>query len=653
MAKKPLIINGAVGGQATDKKVGISQSVAYIQSMDFRKSPSQLSLLSRTARDDGNIVRDLVQNMIMDNSGTNYALGSQGYFYKRTTSGVWSSVGNLTTGGYFGLLYRQDQNAIYLAGSKSVSLYDPVSSSPALKPDFYGISQSTYNNTSNAGFNVNSDQAGGSQTTAILTGISESPTSLRYFQSDIEPLAKLSVYVVSKGTGNWTLTLHDGLNNVIATSTITNSNLTSGGWNDFTFSTQVRIQVAPAAQTYHFHITSTVADGTVSSTASNDLSTCDMQLWADRMAIPANGMHPMTTFQQFVCIGNEHYLSVWEPLGDPSPSNAEWQRHKLTFPPGYEVCGLAVFNEYLAIACEKTTTGMPTPQEGIIFFWDGLSSTYNYFTFVPEGSPYAIHQNKNILFYEAGGAWYAMTSVTSQPEKIRTLPFGENSYNNNNNSTKIYPYAATVRNGVQLMAWPSVSTNTNIDFGVYSWGQVDKNFPNSFGYSYIISTGSKTYSPSNNLTIGMVQNFGDNLFISWRDDLNGGYGVDVVNSNSKPVAYSTIEGLIYDGGYVGKEKEADYVEGTWLPLPDGVEIVLKYSIDRGDWVESERFSNTVTWQDGDGYARFDVFTDTENGGRFNEYQFGMDIYCDDTVVESPIITSVSSVIDTLGQEQLQ
>lgn len=652
MAKKPLIVNGLPGGWAVDKKVGIPGSVAFTQSVDFRKSPSQFTLLSRTTREDSGVVRDLVQNTIMDNSGAIYGLGSQGYFYKRTTAGVWSSIGNVSAG-YFGLLYRQDQNAIYLAGGKAVSLYEPVSSSPSLKPDYYNISASTYDNTSVAGFNVDSNQMNGMETTAIGTLAVENPDNIRYFQSDIEPLNKISIFIVSKGTGDWTLTLHDGLNNILATSTVSNASLSNNTVVDFVFASPVRIQVSPSAQTYHLHVISTVADGTVVSTAKNNLSTCDLQIWADRLVVPNNGMHPMTTFQQFVCIGNEHYLSVWEPLGDPSPSNSEWQRHKLTFPPGYEVCGLAVFNEYLAIACERTTTGTSTPQDGIIFFWDGLSSTYNYFTLVPEGSPYAIHQNKNILFYEAGGAWYAMVSVTAQPEKIRTLPFGENAYNNNNTTTKVYPYAATVRNGVQLMAWPSVSTNTNIQFGVYSWGQVDKNLPNSFGYSYVISTGAQTYSGSNNLTIGMVQNFGDTLLISWRDDLNGGYGVDMVNSSSKPAAFGSVESLVYDLGYVGKEKEADYIEATWLPLPDGAEIVLKYSINRGAWVESPRYSNTVTWQDGDGYARLNTFNSDSKGGRFNELQMGMDVYTTDAITSSPVVTSISTVVDTLNQEVLQ
>lgn len=657
--KRALTLTNFSGGWATDLKVGIPHSFAFSQSVDFRKSPSQITPLPRTTREDAGNVKDLVQNAVMTTSGLIYALGSQGYFYKRTTAGSWSSIGNISAG-YFGLVYRPDQDAIYAAGDKSVSMFSPVSGTPTLQKDFFNISQSTYDNSTDAGFNVDADQANSTNTTAILTSYVEGQAPQeRFFQTDIEPLNKISVYVVAKGTGNWTLTLHDGLNNQLATVTVTNANITNQAWLDFVFTTQVRAQVAPNAQTYHIHVTSTVADGTVSSLTTNDLGSCDLQVWADRMVIPHNGMHPMTTFQQFVCIGNEKYLSVWEPLGEASPSNTSWQRHKLTFPPGFEVCGLAVFNEYLAIACEKISTGSNSPQEGVIFFWDGLSSTYNYFLLVPEGSPYGIHQYKNVIFYYAGGAWYALGSVTSQPEKIRTMPFGENAYGNNNDGTVIYPYAATVRNGIQIMAWPSVSTNTNIQFGVYSWGQVDKNFANSFGYSYLISTGTQTYTAGNHLTIGMVQNFGDNLLISWRD--TDTYGVDVVNSNSKPAAYSTIQSLIFDGGYVGKDKEAEYVNGTWPDLPDGVSVVLKYSINRGNWVYSSGatsnaaggFTNTNLWQDTDGYGQLDIFGSDDKQGRFLEVQIGADIYCDDTVTTVPQITSLNLIFDDLTQEVLQ
>jgi hypothetical protein len=663
MAQKPFTQNVFSGGEATDKKVGISHSFANSQSLDFRKNPSQLTLLGRPTIETGKVVSDLVQNEVMTNLGSIYALGSTGKVYERSTANEWKQFGNIENTGAYGMTYRQDQDAIYIAGSNSISYISDVSKSPILFPNYYNISQSLYNNNDNTpGINVNCNQSGGTQTTAISGSFTESTTSKRYFQTDIEPLNRIGVYIKAKGTGDWTITVHDGFNSVLATSTVLNANVTNETWLYFTFDEQVRVNVAPAAQTYHYHITSTVAGGTVSSTSSNNLSTCDMRLWADRLVNTNNGMHPMAQIQQYIVIGNGRYLSVWEPLGDPDTSNLEWSRHYLQFPAEWEVCGIAQMNEYIAIACEKVSTDPDKdPQEGMIFWWDGIQKAaanvpigaYNYFTPIPEGAPESIHSYKNVVYYQAGGSWYAISTVDSQPQKIRTLPFGENSYNNNNNETHTYPYAATTRNGIQLMAWPSVTKNENIPYGIYSWGQTDTTLNNSFGKSYVTSNGNDKYTNENNLTIGMIKSFGDTLHISWRDSSseNIEYGIDVVNSQSPLPLYATWESLIFDNGYTGKFKQANYMNVTYLPLPDGVEIVLKYSIDRGDWVYSPRYSNTNLWNDQKGYASFSMGESTEQG-RFHEAQVGIDVYCEDGVYETPVITSVTMIFDDLANENL-
>jgi len=661
MATKAFVYKSFVGGQATDKKIGQANAFADSQSLDFRKSPSQMSVLPGTRRADGGVVTDLVQNEIMTESGRTYSIGSTGNVYTMSSAGTWSLFGNIGQVGTFGIDYRQDQNAIYIAGTTTVSSITNVSGTPVLNPGFYGESQSTYDNSSQTGFNVNSNQSGGTQTTAILTTYAEdTPSQERFFQTDIQPISKIGVNIVTKGTGDWTLVVHDGLNNQLGTATVTNANLTSGQVNYFTFSTPIQANVGPNnAQTYHFHLTSTVADGTIKSTAANDLSTCDMELWANRLVSTTNGLHPMQTFQQFECIGNGRYLSVWEPLGEPQPTtstsngqNQAWAQQKLTFPPGYEVCGLTVFNEYLVIATERVTTGDNTPQDGIIFYWDGLSDTYNYFTKIPEGSPQSIHEYENVVYYVSSGNWYAITSVAATPEKIRRLPGSENIYTSSNVTTKVYPYMGAVRHGVHLLGWPSTTANTEIPYGVYSWGKVDYSQPNSFGYSYILSTNSQYKTVSNNLTLGMVRNFGNILHISWRDGST--YGVDVVDANSTPASYAKWESLIEDDDIPTKQHQASYVEAKWLTIQDGVEIVLKYSINRGDWVYSERFSNANVWavDDAPNYARFDIGTDSVEE-RFYEVQCGVDIYCDSTVTTAPVIVGVSLIIDGLEQELLQ
>lgn len=1077
MSVKVVVNTTFYGGIATDKRLGPKASAAYTQALDFRKSPTQLSVLPKLTREDQGTVRDLVLKEVMTSSGTIYGYGDAGYFYKRSTAGVWSMEGKLTTG-TGGMDYRQDANSIYLTSSKAASLYNQLDSTPQLFPDYYGPSYSTYNNTDNMGFNVNAYQAGSTQTTTLGTTIIENNTSRRFFQTDIEPLVKVSVFVVAKGTGNWTLTLHDGLNNVLGTKTIANASLVNNTWVDFFFTAaanqQVRAYVAPNARTYHVHVTSTVADGTISSSAINNMSTSDLQVWADRFVVTNNGLHPMIRFQQFEVMGNGNYLSVWEPITDV-PTNIEWQRHRLKFPQEYEVCGLAVQNEFLVIAAGKTTVrNTSTPQEGILFFWDGTSNTYNYFIEIPEGTPYTLKSYKNIVYYVAGGAWYAVTSAQTQPVKIRTLPGSDNEFSgtppdnstsgivgtvsftssttwicpagvyfatveawggggggcgitgvggvggggggayassvvpvvpgtsysvaigaggvgstgtgtNGGNSTfntstviaaggtgsisttggaggttaastgdtkfaggagglgqgasigaggggeaggstsagnpggdgltsgplsfryglggsgasdggdggnggaidngipgtipggggggasrssgaartggsgasgavhitwgdvpltatlvdnftgtssipdatkwvsfgnyaqtngtlnlttntavsfngvnsilhydltgssmqtrlidagnqaltslevfpvlgqidssnqlywyvnqntikaakKVggvntflasatyiantfqylriregsgtiywdysldgviwlnfastvvsfsitrlvqvitidntsieastttcifddynvivtsdytasYPEMITVRRGVMMLGYPALTTNTTTNYGVYSWGSVDKNYPNSFGYSYLLSTGDQNFTSTNNLTIGMVKSFGDLMHVSWRDDLTTGtprYGVDAVSNSSPPAPVAIYDTLVVTNNYTAKYKSGLFVE-SYYDLPVGSTITLSYKIDQGDWTDDPiGYTITNLWQDQPGYARFNI--PDINGGRFRELQGRITVTSTSNVTRAPVVQEVNIAYDSNDKESIQ
>lgn len=670
MAIKAMVRQNFSGGWSIGKKVGIKNSQAYTQAFDFRKSPSQMSVLPGLSREDNGVVKDLIQDEVMTPDGTIYAIGDAGAFYKRTTTGVWSKEADVGHG-TFGLDYRKDTDSIYIPTRKSVSLYNNVSGangSPAIYMNYYGASFSTLDNTSTVGFFCAAYQTGSSQSYTPPTSILEDQNDIRYFQSDIEPLNQISVFVKIKGSGDWTVTLHDGNNNVLGTSTVSNGNLVNNTWNNFPFTSapngQVRIYVAPNARTYHIHVTSSVADGKLSTSTNNSLNTCDLEVWADRLVMPDNGMHPMDRFQQYEIFANANYVSIWEPLNgifpvtntsaedDVTEVNTEWLRHRLVFPMEYNTCGLAHTNEYEVIALEQPSTSTTsTPQEGLIAFWDGVSPTYNYFLTIPEGSPYGLHTYKNIVYYYAGGDWYSLTSPTTLPVKIWSMPDSDTEFSGSNTPIIIYPHAATVRRGIQLMAYPCMTANSDINFGVYSWGSVDKNFPESFGYNYLISTGTQNYTTLNNLTIGMVKNFGDVLHVSWRDSSSeGGYGLDVVTNASKPAPLAIWQDLVFDNGYVGKSKTAGFMD-CYFYLPDGATLQMAYMIDNNVFIEdSNIYTSTDLWQGQENYARFQI--NEGNLGRFYEIQTQITLTCDSTVTQPPAIRMVSLVFNDNADESL-
>lgn len=651
MATKPVTFSNFSGGWSIDGKVGQKNSFGTSYNFDFRKQPSRLSVLPGLTREDNNAVTDLVQNEVMGPDGTIYALGETGNIYKRGTNAVWSNQGTIGTNGTFGMDYRRDADDIYICGIKSVSRFQSISTAPQLYPNYYGPSYSIYTN-SQATVNVNPYQFSGNQTyTPPTGGIKEDQADLRYFQSDIEPLMKISVYIISKGTGDWTLTLHDGINRVLATTIITNGNLKNSQFNDFVFSNapngQVRIYIAPNARTYHIHLTSTVADGSISCTTTGNMSTCDLEVWADRMVQTVNGMHPMDRFLQYELVGNGNYVSAWEPISDP-PQNTEWIRHKLTVPMQYECCGLDHTNEYSVAAFgQSSTTNTITPQKGLITFWDGFSPTYNYYLEIPEGSPYGLHTYNNIIYYFAGGVWYELASPTTLPQPIRMMPGSDTEFSGTNSPIVVYPYASTTRRNIQLLAYPCQTTNTGVQFGIYSYGSLYGIAPNSFGHNYTISTGSTNYSNSNNLRIGMIKNFGDILHVSWQDSQNGNYGVDSITNASPPAPTATWQTLIVDMGYPSKLKEGIFVE-AYFSLPAGATIQLGYSINRGIFVpDTNLYSTTTKWQGRTGYARFNI--SSSNSGVFHELQ-GQAIVTTNGATTPGYVYNVGVVIDDKREE---
>lgn len=653
MAQKAVVWNRFFAGWSDDVKVGPKGSFAFSQAFDFRKSPGQMSVLPQMEREDNGIVTDLIMNTIMAKDGKIFAQGNSGRFYQRTTAAVWTLESVLASGGV-GLDIRQDADMLLAASQKTVSRYMPLSGVPQMAIDAYGPSYSTYNNTDVAdatGVNLAAFQEGGVETYVPPTAIAEGNTTSRFFQSDIEPFVTISIYVVSKGSGDWTVTLHDGLNNVLATATITNANLNENAFNDFTFSSQVRAYVTPNARTYHVHVTSTVADGTLACSTANDLSTSDLKVWADRLVQTVNGYHQIVRFLQYECIANGNYLSAWEPLNIESPSNAEWQRHRLAFPMEYEMIGLATTNEFLVMALAKTSTSSTSDrQEGFLAYWSGLSPTYDFLVPIPEGAPQGLYTYKNTVRYYAGGAWWAKASPVTEPVKLRSMPGSDTEYYGSDTPITVHPYAAAVRRGIHLFAWPSVVTNTDIAFGIYSWGQTNKNYPESFGYNYIIDSWAQYYTAQNNLQLGGIWAYGDLLLLSRRDDDNGSYGICSVTNASVPAGTAIWDSLIVDNNYPNKMQDALYVD-AYYDLPSGAVLTLKYKLDReADWHESEQFSTTNLWDGQTGYARLNV---EQVDARCREMQMQIVIECDDTVTEPPVVYCASLVYDDLAQEALK
>lgn len=430
------------------------------------------------------------------------------------------------------------------------------------------------------------------QTETLPTAIDEGTTNRQTFVPAKDPQKSVEVNISAKGTGDWTLTVHDALNRVIASKTVTNANLNTGDF-EFTFASVWRPVIGAS---YHFHITSTVTDGVVVTTTLNDLETVDFHTYYQFLV--EDDHHPIEQILNKLAIGNERYLATWD--------GATWNPHTLTLPSGYRIRCLGTWREYLAIGTMRGTN-ISDYDQGRIFFWDGNATTYNFYIDVPEGAINCILSG-DPLFFMAGYSGDFMEYSGGAAKKIRRMP-------------KIVPNITLEFNRKAIAMWRALvhigmadnSTSTVIERGVYSWGTLHAELPATLSFDYPLSLGVTTGAT---LEVGLVYPHGSSLFISWRNDTS--YGVDSVSPSNSPFATATCEFLISDAAKIWAEKQSQVIRGYFKALVSGDTMTLKYKIDRNSsWTSGSAVSTADVKE-----ARLPLPT---KANRFNEFQVAVDM----------------------------
>lgn len=644
------------GGVTIDPKIGIANSFYYSQNLDFRSLPSQISVLPGP-RQLANNLSGLITAMDQDLNGVRYGIDTLGNISRFATNSTVSQIGKLTSNGAAGLLYNQITDQLYIPGQQTVSMYGQLTSSlssPQLRLDNFAQSASNAPGCTNLynpsdGFFDGIARSTANNSYNVPINLSEVSGQYCFFAPDIEPFYSIQVFVLSKGTGDWTLTLHDSLNNKLAAVTVTNANLTSNTFNEFKFTAPGVRALVNASQTgtsatYHFHLTSTVADGTVQVVSADDLSGCNFLLYAYRLVQTNNGWHPTALFtgsgKPLLCVGNGQYLSTYDFSNDSSPTNQQWQRHTLTFKLGEEVCGMSTNNQYLVVAVERRSKSTSHNfQQGALYFWDGSVNAPNFVVDIPMGAPYGLYTFNNVTYFCCAGSLFAWSGGQTVI-KVRKLAYQNTDYLGATDTTIINPNMLTSRYNLLMLGYPSSTTNPNINYGVWSWGSVELTFPNSYCLSYTLSNGLLNYSGANNLQIGCVYNFVDTMYISWQfTDVSGThYGVDILDNTSSPASNFSWRSLIFDGGVVYKTKNALRIKLKFLPLPANTTLQLGYSINRG----ADVLSPTAVAGD------TNIVMEIDNG-RFHELQWSFSGICTNAL-SAPTITGIVVELDPLAEE---
>lgn len=683
-SKMPINLNAFSGGESIDYKNGVQNSFYDSVALDFRKKASQMSVLPGMSQISTSAITDLIVAMTQDPTGVRWAVGDAGSIYKIALDGTITKVATLTSASGHGIVYNQLSDMLYITGQQTVSLYGPITSTiatPTFYPDQFAQSASvangvvniynpgdgTYDGSSrNGAQNVGLTQGitSGSQVSAtnatnsyvIPNSISESTGQYCTFAPDLEPFYSIQVRVKVVGTGNWTLTLHNGLQQKVASVTVANSVVAAAGvgnYVEFKFPAPGIRSFTGALQSglsaaYHFHLTSSIANDTAAAAVitASDLTGCDFLLFNHRLVGTNNTWHPATIFtgsQMMLCIGNGQYLSTYTFGNDQNPSNNMWQRERFPLDAGYEVCGLSVNNQYLVIAAEKrSTSNVNNFQDGMLYFWDGINATYNFKIEVPMGAPYSIYTFNNITYFICSGSLFAWGGG-QQVIKVRPIAYQNTDYLGAPDTTIVNPNMMDSRYNLLMIGYPSYTTNVNTRYGIYSWGSVELIYPNSFGLSYLLSNGQVNVSSTNNLSIGMVKNFVDTMYTSWKytDGTGTHYGLDITNNYSKPAPKFSWDSLIWDGGARYKLKQALRYKINFESLPVGSTITPRISVDRQPWTTYPQYTVTA--------GATEVVVDISDL-RFHELQWGFDGTCNGSTTTPPTITGIVTEVDPLGDE---
>jgi hypothetical protein len=678
-------------GEAVDPKNGGQGGFYKSQSMDFRQKASQMTVLPGLYNLANNLP-DLMTTMDQDLNGIRYATGNGGYIYSINASNVISVKGKLDSNGGAGCVYNPITDNLYMSSQQTISLYSQLtntnSATKLLVGQFgksasiaaaviyqFNTSSSAYDGGTDANLGISTQRnnlntltvTGVTSTTNVTntltntytvssTSISEAVGQFCSFVPDIEPFYSIAVYVIAKGSGNMTLTMHDSLNNNLGSATITNGNLVVG-WNEFIFASPgIRaivnsIQSNTLSTGYHFHLTSSVSNDTttVATIQAQNLTGCNFVLFAYRMVQTKNGWHPMISFGGSLLIGNGNYVSLYNYGNDSAPNNLQYIRHQLFLDQGFETTSIANVGKFAVILAERRSSSNSRQyQGGYVYLWDGVNAAPNDRVPVAMGSPYSAFCVNNIVYFYCAGSLFAYAPGSPTLIKARYIAYQNTDYQGTVDTTICNPNMMTTRYNLLLLGYPSSTTNPNVNYGIYSWGSVELLYPNSFGYSYVLASGIQNYSQANNLQIGMVKNFVDTMYVSSSyTDSNGTHNsLDVLDNTSSVAPTFNWSSLIWDGGARYKMKKGLRVKISFLPLPTGTTITPWISIDRGAQISADPVTNT-SYQVGAGATNALI---NLSGARSHELEWGFTGTATNGTVVSPTITGVTAEIDSLDDE---
>lgn len=345
----------------------------------------------------------------------------------------------------------------------------------------------------------------GASTYSIPTAISETSTNKFTITPTESPLKSIAINPTALGTGDWTITVHDSGNSVVASKTITNANMSAAlmntfGWYNFVFSTPA---VLDLTKTYHVHVTVSTGTSSTAVQTSSDFSTASIAFFTTS----DDTYHPFKEVNLVLYIGDKNLV---HQIDNTSVSGTAYvQRAALDVKSGYRVSALGKMGTDLLVG----TIIASNVNYCELFQWNTYGLSFTNSDIVYEAGINAFLEADNYVIVNAGTAMNLYSWNGQYAQFYKKIP---GTYSPTQQA-RVNPRAVALFNGFLPLFGVSNITGDPCDEGIWSMGKYAAGYPTVLNLEFPTSNLDSVSLPITSGTeIGFLFSSGQDLFMSWR-----------------------------------------------------------------------------------------------------------------------------------------
>lgn len=546
---KPILINAFnQGGVADSKYSGIKNSNARLIGWDIHSEPGLLKVNQKMTKISGSTVTELCKVVVACSNNIRYWFSATSGKIWQEKAGVFTLVltlGNLTgiTAGVSALAAAEYQGYLYWATQNFIGRI------PLATAD--GVSNwGSYADRYWAELNLDQTIGGTGNTYTAPVAISETATNRQTFVANKTPLESIKMQTGAKGTGDWTMTVHDSSNNIIATKTIVNGTMLTG-INIFQPSAT---SVLTPGNSYHVHFTSTVADGTVVTSVAADLEGALLSIYTTSDA----SYHPMQEVNLVLYVGDKNLVHQVD--------SGIFTQAALDIESQYRVSALGKMGTDLLVG----TIIASSVSKCEIFRWNTWSVSFTNSDTVYEPGINSFLQADNYIIINAGLAGNLYSYNGQSLEFYKKIP---GTYTPTAQAI-IYPYATDLFNGFLPIFGVSNVQGDPCNQGIWSLGRHSRNYPTVLNLDFLTSNvDGNNYNILSGLVIGAIVVVGQDIYMSW--SYNNTYGIDQLDYSNK-IIHPILETRVMSPLLGGFTTFTEFIATYEASLPANTSIAFKY-----------------------------------------------------------------------------